>query len=63
MLATLPRGVADPFTGAAKTGLSGNGLAGFGVRELLRRPTADGVALAEERRRGVAGESTLLKKL
>ena len=62
MLVTLPRGVANPLVAAGKAGLSGNGFAGFGVSELLRRPTVDAVALADDRRRGVAGESTLVQK-
>ena len=59
ILATLPRGVVVPLMGLAKTGFSGIVLAGLGVRELLRLPPDDGVALAEARLRGVAGESTL----
>jgi hypothetical protein len=59
MLVTLPRGVA-PCIGLGKMGLSGTGVAfGFGVSELLRRPADDVAALADDRRRGVPGESTL----
>jgi hypothetical protein len=60
MLVTLPRGVLafwKKLNGFDESGLTA-GFIGFGVRELLRRPEEED-PLAEDRRRGVPGESIL----